>query len=116
MHATRFLCHCEILINAPDLNGVPVSAALVTRVLLRSTDLWAWGIKGLMITAPMLFWLFGPLYLLASTGLLVISWLILDWDHFGHFLPSVADEEAQRELNSAADSSQPAEITSTASL
>ena len=94
MHATRFLCHCEILINAPDINGVPVTANLVSHVLLRSTELWSAGLKGLMITAPLLLWMFGPLYLVLGVLALISAWRILEWDAFDEHLRQPQSDDA----------------------
>ena len=104
MHATRFLCHCEILINAPDINGVPVTSRLVARVFARSTEMWSIGLKGLMLTVPALLWLFGPLFLVLGMLALCAAWRLLDWDDFGDLLDSGRrEDEAQQELRAPAE-------------
>ena len=87
MHAVRYLCHTEILINTPHIDGVAVTPALVCCMLNHGTRMWSIGLKGMMLTMPLLLWLFGPLYLVLGTAALVGAWRALDWDDFGAMLP-----------------------------
>lgn len=47
MHAVRYMCHTEILMNTPHIDGVPVTAALVCRMLDHGTRMWSLGLKGM---------------------------------------------------------------------
>ena len=85
LQAVRFYGHCEILLNTPDLgDGVPVTAELCYATMNRATSCGSAGQKGLMMTVPLLFWVFGPIALVLSTIALVVTLRVLEWDDAGH--------------------------------
>lgn len=87
LQAVRFYGHVEILLNAPDLGeGVPVTSELCYAMMHRATSCGGAGQKSLLMTTPLLFWVFGPTALVLSTIALVVTLRALEYvdDDAGH--------------------------------
>jgi len=84
LQAVRIYSHLEILINTETFgDGVPVTDELCYAFMKKATSFGAAGQKGLMITFPLLLWLFGPLALALATLALLATFRALDWDDVG---------------------------------
>ncbi|MBI5462787.1 MAG: DUF599 domain-containing protein [Gammaproteobacteria bacterium] len=72
--AVRLYNHVGYLINSSNSNRqFCPSAAYVARLLNRSGQYYSLGMRAYYMSIPLVFWLFGPLYMLAaSMGLVVI--------------------------------------------
>jgi uncharacterized membrane protein len=77
--AIRLFHHVGYMINAPqDANLVAAEPAHVSAHLNRAGLFYSIGMRAYYYTVPLLFWLFGPLFMLAGTIVLVISLYNLD--------------------------------------
>ena len=96
LQAVRFYGHLEILINTKELaEGIPVTEELCYVMMNKATRFGNAGQRSLMITFPLLLWVFGPLALVLATIALVATWRALDWDDAGHrVVASRTDERA----------------------
>ena len=82
MHATRYYSHVSFLINTPEIAGVPMSEELVSRVVDKASDMWSRGMKcQTCVGLPVLLWVFGPLYLVLGTALVIVITRQLDFDN-----------------------------------
>ena len=88
--ATRCLCHTSFLINAKEIDGRPVTEQLVFRMLDRATSAWSAGHKGMMMTFPLLLWIFGAVWLVLGMVALLAAQLRYDFGDFGGALQSAA--------------------------
>jgi uncharacterized membrane protein len=80
-HATRYWTHVSLLINCPDIDGVPVTEELVYRVMSRGADMWSLGMKTqICVALPMLVWGFGPGYLVGATAGVLLVLRLLDFE------------------------------------
>lgn len=70
----RLLNHVVFMINVPDAADHPgLAPSLVARRLARAGHFYSVGTRAFFVAAPLVFWLFGPLYLLVSTVVLVVA-------------------------------------------
>lgn len=77
--AIRLFHHVGYMINAPqDANLVAAEPAHVSAHLNRAGLFYSIGMRAYYYTVPLLFWLFGPLFMLAGTVVLVTSLYYLD--------------------------------------
>lgn len=77
--AVRLFHHVGYMINVPqDANLVAADPAHVSAHLNRAGFFYSIGMRAYYYTVPLLFWLFGPLFMLAGTIVLVISLYYLD--------------------------------------
>lgn len=86
--AVRLYHHVGYMINAPqDANLIAADPAHVSAHLNRAGLFYSIGMRAYYYTVPLLFWLFGPLFMLAGTIVLVISLYYLDR------MPQLADSD-----------------------
>jgi uncharacterized membrane protein len=77
--AIRLFHHVGYMINAPqNVNLVAADPAHVSAHLNRAGFFYSVGMRAYYYTVPLLFWLFGPLFMLAGTIALVIALYHLD--------------------------------------
>jgi len=70
--AVRLYNHVGYLINAAGTGEHSPTPALVARVLNRSGRFYSYGMRSYYLSVPLVFWLFGPWYLLAGAVALVV--------------------------------------------
>jgi len=71
--AVRLYNHVGYLINAAGSGQPSPTPALVARILNRSGRFYSLGMRAYYLSVPLVFWLFGPWYLLAgAVGLVVV--------------------------------------------
>jgi len=81
MHATRYFSHVSLIINCPEIDGVPVTEDVVYRVMARAADMWSLGMKTQIFGAlPMLCWMFGPPYLVLATVAVILVMRQMDFE------------------------------------
>jgi len=77
--AVRLLNHIVFMLNVPDHDAHPALAPQsVARRLIRAGNLFAVGMRAFFFAVPLVFWLFGPPFLVVSTVGLVITLYYLD--------------------------------------
>jgi uncharacterized membrane protein len=77
--AVRLFHHVGYMINAPQsADLVAADPAHVSAHLNRAGLFYSIGMRAYYYTVPLLFWLFGPLFMLAGTVALVVSLYYLD--------------------------------------
>lgn len=76
--AVRYYNHTGFMINLPVDVNTDISVEDVAEILDRGGTHYTLGMRGYYLTIPLALWLFGPLWLLAWTLLLVISFYRLD--------------------------------------
>ena len=91
IQCVRYYGHTSFLINAGDVDGQPITEALVWDFMKRASRAYGSGFRGLLCTWPLLLWVFGPVWLFLGTIALVASLRRLD---YGEFERSLFDEEA----------------------
>lgn len=79
--AIRYFNHVGLDINVPQTASATISPAVVARLLDRGALHYAWGLRGYYLAAPLLLWLFGPLWLLLGSVALVA--VLHRFDHVG---------------------------------
>jgi uncharacterized membrane protein len=77
--SVRLANHVVFMLNVPDHDAHPnLSPRAVARRLQRSGNMFAIGMRAFFFAVPLVFWLFGPYFLLVSTVGLVIALYRLD--------------------------------------
>jgi uncharacterized membrane protein len=76
--AVRYYNHTSFMINLPTDSSTEISVEDVVKMLDRGGTHYTLGMRGYYLAIPLTFWLFGPLWLLAGTLLLVITLYRLD--------------------------------------
>lgn len=77
--SVRLANHVVFMLNVPDHDAHPnLSPRAVARRLQRSGNMFAIGMRAFFFAVPLVFWLFGAYFLLASTVGLVIALYRLD--------------------------------------
>jgi uncharacterized membrane protein len=77
--AVRLVNHVVFMINVPDSDAHHLFApAEVARRLNRAGNLYAIGMRAFFVAVPLVFWLFGPTFLVVATVGLVIALRRLD--------------------------------------
>lgn len=77
--SVRIFNHVGFMINVPPAAGhAALSPASVAVHLNRAGRFYSLGMRAYYLAVPLLFWLFGPLFLLLSTGGLILVLLRLD--------------------------------------
>jgi uncharacterized membrane protein len=79
--AIRYYNHVALDINVPPTASATISPALVAKLLDRGAHHYAWGLRSYYLAAPLLLWLFGPLWLLLGAVALVA--VLYRFDHVG---------------------------------
>jgi uncharacterized membrane protein len=79
VQAVRYYGHVSFLMNAKEVNGRPVTDELVWVFMKRATRGWSSGFRGLLSTWPLLVWVFGPVWLVLATLVLVVVLRQLDY-------------------------------------
>jgi uncharacterized membrane protein len=70
----RLLNHVVFMINVPNAESYPgLAPRQVAHLLTRAGHFYSVGMRSFFLAVPLVFWLFGPLYLLAATIGLVIT-------------------------------------------
>jgi uncharacterized membrane protein len=73
--AIRYLSHVSLLISTPvEAAGAP----MVSKLLIQAGRFHTRGMRCYYYAGPMVFWLFGPAYLVAATGGLIAALYLLD--------------------------------------
>lgn len=77
--AVRLVNHVVFMINVPDHGAHHMlSPQSVARRLIRAGNLFAIGMRAFFFAVPLVFWLFGPAFLMLATAGLVIALYHLD--------------------------------------
>ncbi len=76
--AIRYYNHVGFMINTFQLNDSTVSAAAVTEVINHGALHYTIGMRGFYLSVPLALWLFGPIWLLAGSVVLVAVLYRLD--------------------------------------
>jgi uncharacterized membrane protein len=77
--AVRLANHVVFMINVPDTDShADLSPLAVGRRLNRAGSYFAIGIRAFFFAVPLVFWLFGPLFLVAASAGLVLTLRHLD--------------------------------------
>lgn len=77
--AMRLVNHVVFMINVPQHDAHPaLSPSSVAQRLNRAGNLFATGIRAFFFAVPLVFWLFGPAFLVVATAGLVIALYHLD--------------------------------------
>jgi uncharacterized membrane protein len=77
--AVRLANHVVFMINVPETDAhYLLSPQAVARRLNRAGTLFAIGMRAFFFAVPLVFWLFGPLFLVVATGVLVMALQRLD--------------------------------------
>mmetsp|Transcript_16178 Transcript_16178/g.32717 ORF Transcript_16178/g.32717 Transcript_16178/m.32717 type:complete len:281 (+) Transcript_16178:66-908(+) len=85
--AVRYLNHVNFLMNTPSMGERPITEEVVYKMLLRATTAWGYGLKGTLITFPLLMWIFGGAgIVLGMLGLIGVK-RVLDFGEFGEVDP-----------------------------
>jgi uncharacterized membrane protein len=79
--AIRYYNHVALDINVPQTASTTISPAVVARLLDRGALHYAWGLRSYYLAAPLLLWLFGPLWFLLGAVALVA--VLYRFDHVG---------------------------------
>jgi uncharacterized membrane protein len=79
--AIRYYNHVALDINVPQSAAAHVSPAVVAKLLDRGALHYAWGLRNYYLAAPLLLWLFGPLWLLL--GAIALVAVLHRFDHVG---------------------------------
>ena len=79
--AIRYYNHVALDINVPPTASATISPAVVAKLLDRGALHYAWGLRSYYLAAPLLLWLFGPLWLLLGAVMLVA--VLYRFDHVG---------------------------------
>jgi uncharacterized membrane protein len=73
--AIRYLMHVSLMISAPS---EAVSPSMVSKMLIHAGRFHTRGMRCYYYAGPVLFWLFGPAYLVLATCALVVALYFLD--------------------------------------
>jgi len=76
--AVRYFNHTAFMISLPPDTGAEISVGDVVDILDRGGTHYTLGMRGYYLAIPLALWLFGPLWLLAGTLLLVAALFQLD--------------------------------------
>jgi uncharacterized membrane protein len=77
--SVRFFNHVGYMISIPIGHGVSaVSPALVTAYLNRAGLFYVLGLRSFFYSVPLVFWMFGPHFMVAATLLLIAALYPLD--------------------------------------
>lgn len=77
--SVRLVNHVVFMLNVPDHDAYPeLSAHNVSRRLNRAGNMFAIGLRAFFFAVPLVFWLFGPAFLVLATVGLIISLYSLD--------------------------------------
>jgi uncharacterized membrane protein len=77
--AVRLMNHVVFMINVPDRGAhATLSPANVAHRLNRAGNLFAIGMRAFFFAVPLVFWLFGPAFLVVATAVLVVALHHLD--------------------------------------
>lgn len=79
--AIRYYNHVALDINVPQSASATISPVVVARLLDRGALHYAWGLRNYYLAAPLLLWLFGPLWFLL--GAVVLVGVLYRFDHVG---------------------------------
>ncbi len=71
--AIRMYNHVGYLINSGPQASGPVDPAYVARILNRGGRYYSYGMRSYYLCVPFVFWLFGPLFMLAASVLLIVA-------------------------------------------
>merc|ERR1711924_374475 len=72
--AVRYANHVNFLINTPMIDEQPVTEEAVYKMLFRATTGWGLGLKGMLLTFPLILWVFGgPFLVLGMLGLVAVQ-------------------------------------------
>ena len=75
----RYYNHAGFMINTDEQNDPTVSAKVVIQVLNHGALYYTIGMRGFYLSVPMVLWLFGPIWMLA--GSLVVVAVLHHFDH-----------------------------------
>ena len=82
-HSTPGVRARRSLINTPMIDEQPVTEEVVYKMLFRATTGWGLGLKGMLLTFPLILWVFGgPFLVLGMLGLVAVQ-SVLDFGEFG---------------------------------
>lgn len=70
--AIRMYNHVGYLINSGPQASGPTDPAYVARMLNRGGSYYSWGMRSYYLCVPFVFWLFGPLFMLSASLVLVV--------------------------------------------
>ena len=76
--AVRYYNHTGFMINLPTDDTTEIKVEDVVDILNRGGTHYTLGLRGYYLAIPLALWLFGPLWLLGGTVLLIISLYRLD--------------------------------------
>ncbi|MDO8606782.1 MAG: DUF599 domain-containing protein [Phaeospirillum sp.] len=80
--SVRLINHVVFMLNIPDHHMHPeLVVHNVARRLNRAGNLFAVGLRAFFFAVPLVFWLFGPAFLVIATAGLIISLYLLDRSH-----------------------------------
>ena len=69
--AIRYYNHTGFMINTFEQNDATVSAESITEVVNHGALHYTIGMRGFYLSVPLALWLFGPIWMLASSLLLI---------------------------------------------
>ncbi len=78
MLAVRYYNHTGFMINLPAVDNTDITVDDVVDILDRGGTHYSLGMRGYYLAIPMALWLFGPLWLLTGTLLLIVMLYRLD--------------------------------------
>lgn len=76
--AIRFYNHVSFMINTYDPDNTTCGDAVVSHILNRGALHYTFGMRGFYLSIPMSLWLFGPIWMLAGSIVLIIILYSLD--------------------------------------
>lgn len=76
--AVRYFNHTGFMINLPCNNSTAISIEDVIEILERGGTHYTLGMRAYYMTIPLSLWLFGPLWLMAGTVLMIVTLYRLD--------------------------------------
>lgn len=76
--AIRYYNHAGFMINTNAYNDPTVSADAVTKVLNQGALHYTIGMRGFYLSVPMALWLFGPIWIMAGSTIIVAVLYVLD--------------------------------------
>jgi hypothetical protein len=103
--AARYAAHTSFLINSTHIEGTPINAAVVWRFFATATKAWANGTLGMQASIPLLFWVFGAVWLPLATAALLLALRLLDWGEFEDVLSSSDNVSLRMQLHGEGEAS-----------
>jgi len=76
--AVRYFNHTGFMINLPCNSSTDINVEDVVEILERGGTHYTLGMRAYYMTVPLALWLFGPLWLLAGTVLMIVSLYRID--------------------------------------